>query len=53
MRFWHEIIFLLVCGPLIAQGELDTQDKMFWRNERSLGPLLNSDGWSVIYRELR
>lgn len=53
MRFWHVIIFLLVCGPLIAQGELDPQDRMFWRNERSIGPLMNSDGWSVIYRELR
>ncbi len=53
MRFWHVIIFMLVCGPLMAQGELDTQDRMFWRNERSVGPLMNSDGWSVIYRELR
>ena len=53
MRLWHVIIFALFCGPLLAQGELDPQDRTFWRNERSLGASLNSDGWSVIYRELR
>ena len=53
MRLLHAILFLFVCGPLLAQGEIDIQEKIFWRNERSGGLLLNSDGWSVLYRELR
>lgn len=53
MRLWHLILFIMFCGPLLAQGELDPQDRMFWRNERSIGALFNTDGWSVIYRELR
>lgn len=44
---------MLICGQLAAQGDLDPQDRMFWRNERSIGAALNSDGWSVIYRDLR
>jgi hypothetical protein len=38
---------------LLAQGDIDPQDRLFWRNERSFGFALNTDGWSVIYRELR
>lgn len=53
MRLLPVILFITVCGPLLAQGDLDTQEKIFWRNERSIGPALNSDGWSIIYRELR
>lgn len=53
IRLWHVILFLLVCGPLAAQGDLDPQNRLFWRNERSIGAALNSDGWSVIYRDLR
>lgn len=53
MRLLPVILFITVCGPLLAQGDLDTQEKIFWRNERSIGPALNSDGWSLIYRELR
>ncbi len=53
MRFWHLILFLLLCAPLAAQGDLDPQNRLFWRNERSVGAALNSDGWSVIYRDLR
>jgi hypothetical protein len=52
-RLWHVIFFLLICAPLAAQGDIDQQDRVFWRNERSLGAALNSDGWSVIYRDLR
>ncbi len=53
MRLWHVILFLIVCGPLAAQGDLDPQSRVFWRDERSIGAALNSDGWSVIYRDLR
>jgi hypothetical protein len=35
---------------LYAQGELDQQQKVFFRNEKSLGILLNSDGFGVSYR---
>jgi hypothetical protein len=52
-RYWHVLFFLLFCGPLAAQGDLDPQDRMFWRNELSVGAALNSDGWSVIYRDLK
>lgn len=53
MRLLHLIVFLSVCGTLFAQGELVTQEQIFWRNERSVGAALNSDGWNVLYRELR
>lgn len=53
MRLLQVILFFIVCGPLLAQGELDTQEKIFWRNERSIGLMLNSDGTGFLYRELR
>jgi len=52
-RLWHVIFFVFFLGPLAAQGDLDPQDRMFWRNEWSVGAALNSDGWSLIYRDLR
>lgn len=51
--FWHVIVFLLICGPLAGQGDIDPQNRIFWRNEKSIGAALNADGWSVIYRDLR
>lgn len=36
-----------------AQGELDEQQKVFFRNERSFGILLNSDGIGISYREAK
>jgi hypothetical protein len=36
---------------LHAQGELNIQQKVFFRNEISFGILLNSDGFGVSYRE--
>ena len=53
MRLLLVILFSFVCGSILAQGEIDTQDKIFWRNERSGGAILNSDGMGVLYRELR
>jgi hypothetical protein len=38
---------------LFAQGELDEQQKVFFRNERSFGILLNSDGVGISYREAK
>ena len=33
-----------------AQGEIDLQPKVFYRNEWSLAPMLNSNGWGLNYR---
>ncbi len=41
----------LITVSLYAQGEIDEQQKVFFRNERSLGILLNSDGFGLGYRE--
>lgn len=34
-----------------GQGEIDKQQKVFYRNERSFAVLLNSDGFGISYRE--
>ena len=33
-----------------AQGEIDLQPKVFYRNEWSLAPMINSNGWGANYR---
>jgi hypothetical protein len=38
---------------LFAQGELNEQQKVFFRNERSFGILLNTDGIGISYREAK
>jgi hypothetical protein len=38
---------------LHAQGELDVQQKVFFRNERSFGILLNTDGIGISYRSAK
>jgi hypothetical protein len=47
------IVVVLLCGGvwLRAQGDLNEQQKVFFRNEKSFGLLLNSDGLGVSYRE--
>lgn len=50
------IIFVLIgfCAfPVFGQGELNEQQKIFFRNERSFAILLNSDGYGLSYREAR
>jgi hypothetical protein len=42
--------FLFGAVLLHAQGDLDEQQKVFFRNERSFGILLNTDGIGVSYR---
>jgi len=44
------VIFIYGAVSLYAQGELDEQQKVFFRNERSFAFLLNSDGIGVSYR---
>ncbi|MGD0341169.1 MAG: hypothetical protein ABSA76_05630 [Bacteroidales bacterium] len=47
------IVVVLLCGGvwLRAQGDLNEQQKVFFRNEKSFGFLLNSDGLGISYRE--
>ncbi len=47
------IAVFIVFGTVLlhAQGELNEQQKVFFRNEISLGILLNSDGFGLSYRE--
>ena len=50
------IILLLVnfyACIIYAQGELDEQQKIFFRNERSFALLLSSDGYGLSYREAK
>lgn len=49
------IIFILLHGVefLRAQGEIDEQQSVFFRNERSFGLSVNSDGFGIGYREGR
>jgi hypothetical protein len=46
---------LMIFGgiSLYAQGELNEQQKVFFRNERSIGILLNTDGIGLSYREAK
>ncbi|HEX2921608.1 MAG TPA: hypothetical protein VHO50_10630 [Bacteroidales bacterium] len=47
------LIFLLLSTwttCILAQGELDQQQKVFFRNEKSFGVQLNSDGIGIGYR---
>ena len=44
------VIFLLDAVLLYAQGELNEQQKVFFRNERSFAIILNTDGFGVSYR---
>ncbi len=49
------ILLLLNCITCImfAQGEIDGQQKIFFRNERSFALLLSSDGYGLSYREAK
>jgi hypothetical protein len=47
------VIFIFGSVLLFAQGELNEQQKVFFRNERSLAILLNSDGLGLSYREAK
>jgi hypothetical protein len=44
------VIFLIGTASLHAQGDLNEQQKVFFRNERSFAILLNTDGIGVSYR---
>ncbi len=44
------VIVLLGTITLYAQGELNEQQKVFFRNEKSFAILLNTDGAGISYR---
>jgi hypothetical protein len=46
-------LFMFGSVLLHAQGELDEQQKAFFRNERSFAVLLNTDGIGVSYRSAK
>ncbi|HCC70029.1 MAG TPA: hypothetical protein DEQ09_02605 [Bacteroidales bacterium] len=45
------ICIVVVSVPVFAQGDIDEQDKVFYRNERTIGLTLNSNGIGISYRE--
>jgi hypothetical protein len=47
------VLFLFGAIETLAQGDLNEQQKVFFRNERSFALLLNSDGLGVSYREAK
>jgi hypothetical protein len=49
------VAVFLICGGawLSAQGDIDEQQKVFFRNEKSYGLLLNSDGIGLSYRQAK
>ena len=47
------VFFLFGAISLYAQGELNEQQKVFFRNERSFAILLNSDGIGLSYRSAK
>lgn len=50
MKYFFFIAFSLLTFSVFAQGELDQQDKIFYRNERTMAFLLNSNGLGGNYR---
>jgi hypothetical protein len=45
------VLFIFGIKSVFCQGELNDQQKVFFRNERSFAILLNTDGWGLSYRE--
>jgi hypothetical protein len=45
------VLLLFGINSIYAQGELTEDQKVFYRNEKTYGLLLNSDGFGVSYRE--
>jgi hypothetical protein len=47
-------LVLYCCAiPVLAQGDINDQQKVFFRNERSFAFLLNSNGMGISYREAK
>lgn len=47
------VLFIFLATGLFGQGEIDEQQRIFFRNEKSFALLLNSDGFGLSYRDAR
>ena len=45
------VVFIFGIDKVYGQGELNEEQKIFFRNERSFAILLNTDGFGLSYRE--
>ena len=45
------VLFIIGINRILAQGELIEEQKVFYRNEKTFGILLNTDGYGLSYRE--
>lgn len=52
-RLLITIVIVICAVSVYAQGELNEQQKVFFRNERSFAFLLNTDGFGVSYRSAK
>jgi len=44
------VVFYFGTYSIYGQGDLNTQQKVFFRNERSIGILINTDGYGASFR---
>jgi hypothetical protein len=44
------LLFTVFCLPAFSQGEIDTQEKILYQNERSISLNLNSNGFGAGFR---
>jgi hypothetical protein len=45
------VVFFFGILSVYGQGDLDEQQRIFFRNEKTFAILLNTDGWGLSYRE--
>lgn len=45
------VLFLIGIHSLYAQGEISEEQKVFYRNEKTMGLILTTNGFGVSYRE--
>jgi hypothetical protein len=45
------VLLIIGINSIYAQGELTEEQKVFYRNEKTAGLLLNTDGFGISYRE--
>lgn len=50
MKYLFSFILVIFCSNLFAQGEIDEEKKLFYRNEWTFGFLLKNNGVGLSYR---
>ena len=45
--FFYYILFIFIITPVFSQGELNTESEIFFRDEKTLALMLNSNGFGV------